>query len=106
VLSYAESHQCVVFTHDLDFSAILAATKSSRPSVVQVRAQDTLSDPFRGLFVAVRIDVYADPTVSYASYQNHVPLARGLSITNGGRGGAAAEALDLKSATAIDGSSE
>ena len=30
----------VVLTHDLDFSAILAATKGEKPSVVQIRSED------------------------------------------------------------------
>jgi predicted nuclease of predicted toxin-antitoxin system len=30
----------VVFTHDLDFSAILAATDGGKPSVVQLRSED------------------------------------------------------------------
>jgi predicted nuclease of predicted toxin-antitoxin system len=30
----------VVITHDLDFSAILAATRGDKPSVVQIRADD------------------------------------------------------------------
>lgn len=31
-----------MFTHDLDFGALLAATRAQGPSVVQVRAQDIL----------------------------------------------------------------
>lgn len=38
VMDYAERHRCVLLTHDLDFGAILAATRGSGPSVVQVRA--------------------------------------------------------------------
>jgi predicted nuclease of predicted toxin-antitoxin system len=30
----------VVLTHDLDFSAILAATKGKKPSVIQLRARN------------------------------------------------------------------
>jgi predicted nuclease of predicted toxin-antitoxin system len=30
----------VVFTHDLDFGAMLALTQAESPSVIQVRAQD------------------------------------------------------------------
>jgi hypothetical protein len=30
----------------------------------------------------VVVQILADPTVSYASYQNNVPLLRGLRITN------------------------
>ena len=31
-----------MLTHDLDFGAILAATKVDTPSVIQIRAQDVL----------------------------------------------------------------
>ena len=34
----------VLLTHDLDFSAILAATSQTAPSVVQLRMQDLLSE--------------------------------------------------------------
>ncbi len=34
----------MVLTNDLDFSAILAATSGRTPSVVQLRAQDLLSE--------------------------------------------------------------
>lgn len=42
IFAYAAQHQYIVFTHDLDFSAILAATNASAPSVIQVRTQDTM----------------------------------------------------------------
>lgn len=32
----------LVFTHDLDFGALLAMTRASGPSVLQVRTQDVL----------------------------------------------------------------
>lgn len=32
----------------------------------------------------VQVEIHADPTVSYASYQNNVPLLRGLTLTNAG----------------------
>jgi predicted nuclease of predicted toxin-antitoxin system len=40
VMHWAMQHDRVVLTHDLDFSAILAATQAMGPSVVQVRTQD------------------------------------------------------------------
>ncbi|MDZ7592761.1 MAG: DUF5615 family PIN-like protein [Rubrivivax sp.] len=40
ILAHAASHGWVVFTHDLDFGTILAATTAGKPSVVQVRADD------------------------------------------------------------------
>jgi predicted nuclease of predicted toxin-antitoxin system len=40
ILRYAKSNGYVIFTHDLDFGTILAATKADCPSVIQIRAQD------------------------------------------------------------------
>lgn len=40
IMRYAHEHGFCVFTHDLDFSAILAASGASRPSVIQVRSDD------------------------------------------------------------------
>jgi predicted nuclease of predicted toxin-antitoxin system len=42
IMAYAATHDYVVVTHDLDFSAILAATQGTKPSVVQIRS-DNLS---------------------------------------------------------------
>ncbi|MHB8256361.1 MAG: DUF5615 family PIN-like protein [Acidiferrobacterales bacterium] len=41
----------VVLTHDLDFSAILAATRANAPSVIQVLSQDVLSELFQNLLI-------------------------------------------------------
>ncbi|NQT11316.1 MAG: DUF5615 family PIN-like protein [Planctomycetes bacterium] len=40
IMSWARSNGYVVVTHDLDFGAILAATKTDSPSVIQLRTQD------------------------------------------------------------------
>jgi predicted nuclease of predicted toxin-antitoxin system len=40
IMAFAKTHGYVVFTHDLDFSVILAATHGEKPSVVQVRSED------------------------------------------------------------------
>lgn len=40
-------------THDLDFGAILAATRAAGPSVVQIRAQDVLPSHLEGLLVRI-----------------------------------------------------
>jgi predicted nuclease of predicted toxin-antitoxin system len=42
IMDYAAANQMIVFTHDLDFGALLANRRSSQPSVVQVRTQDVL----------------------------------------------------------------
>ena len=41
IMAYAKANDLVVLTHDLDFGAILAATHGEKPSVVQIRADDT-----------------------------------------------------------------
>ena len=43
-MAYAATHDYVVLTHDLDFSAILAATHGEKPSVVQIRAENVSPD--------------------------------------------------------------
>lgn len=42
IMEWAREHSCVVFTNDLDFSALLAMTRATGPSVLQVRLQDLL----------------------------------------------------------------
>jgi predicted nuclease of predicted toxin-antitoxin system len=42
IFQWAQKNGFIVFTHDLDFGAILAATKAEGPSVIQVRTQDTM----------------------------------------------------------------
>jgi len=39
-MRWAKAKGSMVFTHDLDFGAILASTSALGPSVVQVRTQD------------------------------------------------------------------
>ena len=40
IMAFARINDYVVLTHDLDFSAILAATHGDKPSVVQIRSED------------------------------------------------------------------
>jgi predicted nuclease of predicted toxin-antitoxin system len=40
IMEWARTNHHVVFTHDLDFGAILAATDANSPSVLQIRTQD------------------------------------------------------------------
>jgi len=44
ILTWANEHEFVLITNDLDFSGILAASAGASPSVVQIRTQDLLSD--------------------------------------------------------------
>ncbi|MBO4301668.1 MAG: DUF5615 family PIN-like protein [Desulfovibrio sp.] len=41
IMSYARSNDYIVLTQDLDFTSLLATTQDNKPSVVQIRADDT-----------------------------------------------------------------
>jgi len=57
IIAYAAKNDLVVFTHDLDFGALLAFSKMSSPSVIQIRAQDLLPDAIGPLIVRGLRDV-------------------------------------------------
>ena len=42
ILTWARENDFVVFSHDLDFSRLLALTRAAGPTVVQVRTEDVL----------------------------------------------------------------
>ena len=44
IMTWARENGRIVFTHDLDFSALLAATEAAGPSVVQLRSQDIMPE--------------------------------------------------------------
>jgi len=44
IMAWAAENNFVVFTHDLDFAAILASSQLKTPSVIQLRSQDILPD--------------------------------------------------------------
>jgi len=44
IMKYAQTEDYVIFTRDLDFSAFLAFSHGSRPSVVQLRVQEVLPE--------------------------------------------------------------
>jgi predicted nuclease of predicted toxin-antitoxin system len=39
ILAWAKTNDAIVFTNDLDFTAILAATNANSPSVIQLRGE-------------------------------------------------------------------
>lgn len=41
IMMYALKESFIIFTHDLDFGSILAATRGKGPSVIQARTNDT-----------------------------------------------------------------
>ena len=42
LMAWARDHGHVVFTHDMDFGALLAATRTTGPSVLQARVKNTM----------------------------------------------------------------
>lgn len=44
IFKYARENNFVIFTHDLDFSAMLAHSNSFGPSVIQIRNQNILPE--------------------------------------------------------------
>jgi predicted nuclease of predicted toxin-antitoxin system len=44
IMEWARLNDHIVFTHDMDFSALLAMTGAIGPSVLQIRAQDVLPE--------------------------------------------------------------
>jgi predicted nuclease of predicted toxin-antitoxin system len=53
LMEWAKSNGYIVFTHDLDFGSILAATQAEAPSVIQVRIQDTFPEVLVNTIIAV-----------------------------------------------------
>ena len=60
IMDWAVAHQYVVFTHDLDFGAMLALSHESGPSVLQVRAENVLPDYLEDSVIAALTQHEAD----------------------------------------------
>ena len=52
VMAWARANHYVVFTHDLDFGAMLALTHADGPSVLQIRAENILPDHVESSVIA------------------------------------------------------
>ena len=61
ILTWANEHEFVLITNDLDFSAILATSAGASRSVVQIRTQDLLSDEAVSI-VAKAIEAHRENT--------------------------------------------
>jgi len=53
IMEWARANGYVVFTHDLDFGALLAVTHVEGPSVIQIRTQDVTPGYLEGIVVEV-----------------------------------------------------
>ena len=52
IMDWAAAHECIVFTHDLDFGTMLALTHEGGPSVLQVRAENILPNHLANSVIA------------------------------------------------------
>ncbi|MEH2176056.1 DUF5615 family PIN-like protein [Nostoc sp.] len=52
IMEWARTNGYIVFTHDLDFGSLLAATGADTPSVIQVRTQDVLPNSIENLVIS------------------------------------------------------
>ncbi len=59
ILAWAREKGFVVFSHDLDFSRLLALTRADGPSIVQVRTEDVLPTSI-GLLVVSTLRQHQD----------------------------------------------
>lgn len=59
IMTWALNHGHGVFTHDLDFTAILALAGAAGPSVLQVRTQNVLPEAIGAAVVSV-LSAHAD----------------------------------------------
>lgn len=53
IMKWAKLNEHIVFTHDLDFGAILAATQAEGPSVIQIRTQDVTPNHLKAILISV-----------------------------------------------------
>lgn len=60
IMQFARTNDYVVITHDLDFSAILAATHGEKPSVVQIRAEDVSPDAIGNQIIAALLQMESE----------------------------------------------
>ena len=55
IMAYARANDCIILTQDLDFTTLLAITQGSKPSVAQIRADDTSPEAIgRDVVMALR----------------------------------------------------
>jgi predicted nuclease of predicted toxin-antitoxin system len=59
ILLWAKANGYLLFTHDLDFGAILAVTEAEGPSVIQIRTQDITPDHAKNLLLTI-LDKFAE----------------------------------------------
>lgn len=59
-MGWARANGCVIFTHDLDFGALLAIAAQVGPSVIQMRTNDVTPDA-QGRNLLAALERFAGP---------------------------------------------
>ncbi|WP_017655587.1 DUF5615 family PIN-like protein [Fortiea contorta] len=84
IMDWARANRYIVFTHDLDFGSLLAATGVETPSVIQVRTQDILPTSIENIIISAlrqfefELDNGALVTVDQAQSRVRIlPIRRG-----------------------------
>lgn len=81
LMSWARANQFVVFTHDMDFSALIALAGSNGPSILQIRTQNVLPEDIGDRVVAV-LNEHAESFIqgSIVTVVEHASRVRVLPI--------------------------
>jgi predicted nuclease of predicted toxin-antitoxin system len=78
IVEFARDKNYIIFTHDLDFSALLSRTRRLGPSVIQVRTQDVTPKAIGNIVLAAlnehREEIDAGAIVSINSYNLRVRI--------------------------------
>ncbi len=53
IMAWAFQNDYIVFTHDLDFGALLAATRQFKPSTIQIRTNDVMPSQLGPMVLSV-----------------------------------------------------
>src|SRR5262245_59495120 len=61
IMTWAQTHGYVVFTHDLDFGTLLAVSGAGGPSVIQARRHDITPNHLGPLVIATIRELTAEP---------------------------------------------
>jgi predicted nuclease of predicted toxin-antitoxin system len=86
LMQWALRNEYVVLTHDLDFGAILAATKADAPSVVQIRTQDVLSSDMKTRLLEILLKYEAELSAgALIIVDENKSRVRILPLSRGGR---------------------
>jgi len=80
-MQWARDNACIIFTHDLDFTTLLAVTDATGPSVIQVRTQNALPEAVgETLFKAIRQFEHELKSGALLSIDSHRSKARMLPL--------------------------